>query len=65
MVNVKLCKVVLVVDLYLRVPFSVTVTISEGHHSVKQFELKVLCSCPVRLKLCMIFNYVDKIVYIQ
>lgn len=59
MVNVKLCMVVLVVDLYLCVPFSVTVAVFEGRHSVERFELKATCSCLIRLKLCMILNYVD------
>ena len=31
---------------------SVTLTLFQGHSSVKQFQLKILCSYPFKLKLC-------------
>ena len=37
-------------------PLSITVTIFQGHNSIKQFQLKIECSVsdPIRLKLCMV-----------
>ena len=36
-INVKFCLMVLVIELYLFIPLSVTLTIFQGHRSVKQF----------------------------
>ena len=41
-VNVKLCMMVVLIALYLFIPFSVTLTIFQGHSCVKQFWLKIL-----------------------
>ena len=30
----------------------------QGHSSVQQFELKILCSYPVNLKLCTVVDYI-------
>ena len=38
----------------LLVGHSVTMTIFQGRSSVKQFQLKVLCACPIKLELCVI-----------
>ena len=45
--------VVLHFELYLFVTLSVILTLFQGHSSVKQFELKVLCYL-IKLKLCRI-----------
>ena len=50
--------VVLLIVLYLFIPLAVTLTIFQGHSDVKQFELKILCSYPVNLKLCRIVKQV-------
>ena len=36
-ITVKLCMMVLLIDLYLFIPFSVTLTIFKGHSTVEQF----------------------------
>ena len=36
-INVKLCMVALLTELYLLIPFSVTVTILQDHSSIEQF----------------------------
>ena len=36
-INVKLCMIVLFIEPYLFTPFSVTLTIFQGHNNVKQF----------------------------
>ena len=40
-ISVKLCMMVLPIELYLFIPLSVTFTIFQGHSSVKQFKLKI------------------------
>ena len=40
-INVEFCMTVLLVELYLFILLSVTLTIFQNHSSVKQFELKV------------------------
>ena len=50
-INVTLCMVVLLIELYLFIPLSVTLTIFKGHSHVKQFQLKNVCSYRVKLKL--------------
>ena len=56
-INVKLCMMVLLTELYLFIPLLVTLTIFQGHSSVKQSELKILCSCPTNFKLIRIVKY--------
>ena len=51
-INVRLCMVVLFIELYLFIPLWVALTIFQGHSNVKQFYLKIMCSCPVKWKLC-------------
>ena len=53
-INVKLCMMVPLTELYLFVPVSVTLTIFQGHSNVKQLQLEILCSYLVKLKLCRI-----------
>ena len=36
-INVKLCMMILLTELYLFIPLSVTLTIFQGHSNVKQF----------------------------
>ena len=36
-INVKLCMMVLLIELYLFIPLSITLTIFQGHSTVKQF----------------------------
>ena len=49
MVNVKLCMMVQLIELYLFIPLSVTLTVYKGHSNVEQFYLKLLCSCQIKL----------------
>ena len=51
--NVKFCVVLLFIEFYLFIPFSLIVTIFQGHSNVKKL-LKILCSSPVKLRLCRI-----------
>ena len=51
---------VLLIELYLFIPLSVTLTTFQGHSSVKQFYLKILYSL-IKLKLCNV-KYI-KIIY--
>ena len=39
-INVKLCMLVLLIELYLFIPLSVALTICQGHRGVQQFLLK-------------------------
>ena len=55
MINVKLCMMVVLIELYPHIPLSVTPIVFQGHSSVK---LNMLCSSPIKLKLCMIVDYV-------
>ena len=43
-VNVKLCTMVLLTELYQFIPLSVTLTTFQGHSSVEQFEIKIVVS---------------------
>ena len=58
-INVKICMVVLLSELCLFKPLSVTLTIFQCHWSVKQFQQKNLCSHPIKLKLHRIVNNVS------
>ena len=60
-INVKLCMILLLIELYLFIPLSVTLTLFQGHSSVKQIELKFLCSYQIKLKLYTVVNYVTQI----
>ena len=53
-INFKLCMMVLLTELYLSVRLSVALAIFLGHSSVERFFPKMLCSYPVKLKLCRI-----------
>ena len=57
MINVKLCMMVAFNELYPFIPLSVSLIVFQSHSSVKQFKLKNLCSCPIKLKLCKIVDY--------
>ena len=64
-IDVKLCMMVLLIELYLFVPLSLgffLVLVSpvlQGHNSVIKYHMKILCYCPITLKVSMIVNYVD------
>ena len=58
MMNIKLCMIVLLIELYLFIPHSVTLALFQGHSNVKMFALKILCSDPVKFKLCKIVKYI-------
>ena len=58
MVNVTLCVMVALIVLYPFISLSVTLIVFQGHSSVKQFELKMLYSYPIKLKVFMILDYV-------
>ena len=51
-INVKLCMMTLLIELYLCIPLSVTLTILQGHSNVEQFLSEIFCSYPMTLKLC-------------
>ena len=50
-INVKLCMMTLLIELYLFISLSVSVAIFQGHRNAEQFELKIWCSYPIKLKL--------------
>ena len=49
MIYVKLCMMALLIELYLVIPFSVTLTILQGHRCDrnKNYKLRILDSCPL------------------
>ena len=53
--NGKLCAMVVLLKLLALpiIPLSVTLIVFQGHSSVKQFQLKILCSYPIKLKFCI------------
>ena len=53
-IDVKFCMVVLLFELYLFIPLSLTLTIFQGHSNVKQFSQIILCSYLSKLKRCRI-----------
>ena len=55
--NVKLCMLVLLIELYLVIPLSVNLTIFQGQSNVKLSKLKILYSYLIKLKLCRIVKY--------
>ena len=58
MITVNLCMMVVLVELYLFIPLSVTLTVFQDQISVKHFQLKILSSYSIKLILCMIVDYV-------
>ena len=64
MINIKLCEMVLHIELYLFSPLSMNLIIFQGHSSVKQFQLKMLCFEPIKFKLCTVIHHVDCIMSI-
>ena len=57
-INVKLCMIVLLFELYLFISLSVSLSIFQSCCSVRQFLLKFLCSYLIKSKLCMIVYFV-------
>ena len=47
MMNVKLCMMVVLVELYPFIPLSVTLTVFPNHINVKQFLRKITCVYPI------------------
>ena len=64
-IKVKLCTMVLLVELYLFILLSVTNTIFYGKRSVKHFRLKILCSYLIKLKLRRIVKNIKWIMNIS
>ena len=62
--NVLLCLRVLHIELYLLITLSVTLILFQGHNSAKQFQLKILCSYPIKLKLYIIVRYIKQLMNI-
>ena len=56
-INVKLCMMELHFQLYLFIILPETLTLFEGHNSVTQLQLKILCSYPIKLKLHRTVKY--------
>ena len=49
MINVKLCIMVVLIELYPFIPLSVTLIVFQGHSNVRQFELEIDASSSSRL----------------
>ena len=47
MINVKLCMMTVLIEFYPFIPLSVALIAFQGHSSVKQSKLKILCSYPI------------------
>ena len=45
-------------ELFLCMPLSVTVTIFQGYSNVRPFQVKIVRSCPIKLKLCSVVKFV-------
>ena len=58
MTHVRLCVMVVLIELYLFIPLLVTLIVFQGHSNVKQFSLKVFSSYRIKLKLCAIVDFV-------
>ena len=59
MISVRpVCMMVVLIEFYAFIPLSVTITVVQGLSSVEQLQLKILCSLPIKLKLCTIVDYV-------
>ena len=55
-INVNFCMVVVVTELYPFTLLSATLIVFQGHSTVKRFSLKIVCSYPIKLKLCRLFS---------
>ena len=55
-INVKLCMMEVLTELYPFILLSVTLIVFQGHSSV--ILLKILCFYPIKLKLCTFVDYV-------
>ena len=49
---------VVLIEFYPFIPLSATLVVFQGHSSVKQFYLKIVCSHPINVKMCTIFECV-------
>ena len=47
MINLKLCMMVVLIELYLFISLSVTLIVLQGQSNLKQFYLKIFCSYPI------------------
>ena len=56
--KIQLCMLIVFNELYPFIPLSVTLIVLEGHGSVEQSSLKILCSYSIRLKVCTIVEYI-------
>ena len=64
LMNAKFCVMVVLTERYSFIPLLVTLSVFQGHSSVKYFYLKILCSSPIKLKFCTIVDYVKYIMNI-
>ena len=63
-INVKFCQMVLHIEVYLFIDFSMTLSLFQGHSNVKYFLLKFWCCYPIMLKLCWIVEYIKQVINI-
>ena len=57
MINVKLCMMVVLIELYPFIALSVSLVVFQGHSSIS-VNWK-FCSDPIKLHLCVIVDYVQ------
>ena len=51
MINIKLCMLIALIELYSFIPLSVILIVFKGHDSVRQFSLKIVYSYLIKFKL--------------
>ena len=56
LINIKLCMMVVLIELYPFIPLSVPLILFYGHSSVRYFEM--FCAHPIKLRLCSIVYYI-------
>ena len=54
-------RMVIHLELYPFIALSVTLIVVQGYSSVKQFQLKISCSYPIKLQLCRIVRYIKQV----
>ena len=64
MINVTVCMMVILIELYPFIPLSVTLIVFQGHSTVKQFQRRILCSHLVQFNLCTTVDYIKEIMNI-
>ena len=64
-IDVRLCMVVLHIELHYCISLLVTLTLLQGYSSVKHFRLKILRFYPISLKLYRIVKYMKQLLTIR